>query len=64
MRDGSPADVEAALVRVADINARNRDGQTPLHVAAWANKNPEVTKALLTAVADINSRDDEDETHN
>jgi len=35
------------------INLRNKDGQTPLHLACLANK-PECVKALIAAGADIN----------
>ena len=41
----------------ADINSRNKDGFTPLHLAAQSNPNPAVITALSKAGADINSRD-------
>ena len=42
--------------RGADIHARNRFGQTPLHHAARANA-PEAVAALIKHGADIDARD-------
>ena len=36
----------------ADVNARNEDGDTPLHSAAEKSKNPEFLTVLLEAGAD------------
>jgi len=36
----------------ADVNARNEDGDTPLHFAAEKAKNPEFLTVLLEAGAD------------
>ena len=41
------------------MNARDRDGDTPLHNAARFNDNPAVITALLDAGADAAARDDE-----
>jgi ankyrin repeat protein len=41
----------------ADVNARDFDGVTPLHMAA-SNENPEVLTLLLDAGADVNARDE------
>lgn len=38
------------------------DGDTPLFMAAYGNKNPEVIKALLEYGADVNIRDDSGKT--
>ena len=47
----------------ADPKARDQRGNTPLHWAAWANKNPAVVDTLVKAVgADPNARDKDDET--
>ena len=40
----------------ANVNARNEDGSTPFHLAAYFNENPEVLTVLLDAGADINAR--------
>ena len=45
----------------ADINARNNDGETPLHNAATTNT-PEVIQALLDTGADINARNNDGDT--
>ena len=39
------------------MNARDKDGETPLHKAAFLNKNPAVITALLKAGAGVNARD-------
>ncbi len=46
----------------ADLNARDNNGDTPLFMAAYGNKNPEVIKALLKYGADVNIRDDSGKT--
>jgi len=40
-----------------DINTPNKDGRTPLMLAAETNKNPEVITTLLRAGADIENTD-------
>ena len=39
----------------AEVNSRNEDGRTPLHMAA-SNENPEVLTLLLDAGADVDAR--------
>jgi ankyrin repeat protein len=41
----------------ADLNARDEDGQTPLHFAARDSENSAVIEALIAAGADIKARD-------
>jgi ankyrin repeat protein len=48
--------VEALLANKANANAKDGDGLTPLHKAAW-NGHLEVAKRLLAAGADINATD-------
>ncbi len=49
------ADVSRCLKAGADVNARARDGWTPLHRAARFSKTPEIVAALLKAGADVNA---------
>jgi beta-lactamase regulating signal transducer with metallopeptidase domain len=49
---GTPQDVQAAIDKGADVNARDMSGQTALIWAATDNKNPAVIAALLKAGAD------------
>ena len=46
----------------ADVEGRDDDGRTPLHVAAAFNDNPAVLDALVAAGADVESRDDDGRT--
>ena len=48
--------VTACLEAGEDVNARDEDGFTPLHSAAWLNENPAMIEALLAAGADVNAR--------
>ena len=53
----TPKAVTACLQAGADLNARNEDGETPLHVATAANQKPAAITMLLDAGADPNARD-------
>jgi len=44
------------LDRGADIDARDKEGRTPLHLTAWSGQ-AEAAKLLLARGADVNARD-------
>lgn len=54
-RNGNPTAVIAILRQGVDINSRNPDGLTALHLAC-ANGHPTTSSTLLDAGADINAR--------
>jgi integrase len=53
---GTPHDIQAAIDKGTNANARHKDGQTPLMWAAYDNPNPDVMTVLLKAGADIKAR--------
>ena len=58
----NPEVLKALLEAGADVNAKNKDGVTPLMPAAGSNPNPEVLKALLEAGADAKAKNNEGKT--
>ena len=54
--NSNPAVIEALIKAKADVNARDKDGVTPLMAAAGFNSNPAVIEALIKAQADVNAR--------
>ena len=52
MAEATPAEVKALLDRGADPRASNKNGWTPLHLAAQFNENPGVVTLLLDRGAD------------
>ena len=61
-KTSTPKAVSACLQAGADLNARTKDGDTPLHVAAGYNENPAVITALLDAGADAKAKDESGRT--
>ena len=49
--------VTVLLAAGAEVDARDLDGETPLHWAAERNRNPAVIAELVEAGADLNARD-------
>ena len=49
--------VKALIDAGADVNARDKYSQTPLHFATRYSKNPEVTRLLIEKGADANAKD-------
>ena len=55
-RHAGVGDVTWCLRAGAKVNARNNDGATPLHHAAWNNNLPAVLAVLLSAGAEVSAR--------
>ena len=51
-----PEKVRQLIQDGADVNAKDKDGATPLMLAAKINFNPEVLMALIEAGADLNAK--------
>lgn len=60
--EGGPELVTALANAGADVNARTRGNQTPLHEAARSAEDPAVIAALLNAGAEVNAADGQYET--
>ena len=58
---GSPAVVKILLDAGADLHARDKNGETPLHVAAGSG-DPARVKVLLDAGADLHARAEDGKT--
>ncbi len=60
-KTGTPQDMQAAISKGADVNAKDNDptgrGRTALMYAAEFNPDPEVITTLLTAGADLNAQE-------
>ena len=54
--------VRACLAAGTDVAARDDDGITPLHWAAWSSKEAAVIEVLLAAGADVEARNNNDYT--
>jgi ankyrin repeat protein len=46
----------------ADVNAKDNEGQTPLHNATYLNYDAEVVKYLVSVGANVQAKDDRGET--
>ena len=57
IRTGTPENVQAAIDSGADVNARDKEGFTPLILAVALQADPDVVVTLLKAGANANTRD-------
>jgi ankyrin repeat protein len=55
-KSGTSEQVVAAIAAGADVNAKDKDGYTPLMLAGWSNTRPEFIAALLKAGAEVNAK--------
>ena len=55
----TPEIISALIKAGAEINARDKDGATPLIIAARWNSSPEIFAALIKAGAEVNARDND-----
>jgi ankyrin repeat protein len=56
VQSGTPQTIQIALDKGADVNARDKEGSTPLMMATMHNENTAVITTLLKAGADLNTR--------
>ena len=59
---GSVQEIQTALLKGANPNAKDENGWTPLMAVASFNQNPKAVSVLLKAGADVNAKDDNDST--
>ena len=55
-RDATPESIQEFIDLRSDVNAKAENGDTPLHMAAEYNKNPEVITTLIKAGAEVNAK--------
>ena len=55
-KSATPKDLRSELAKGFDLQARNEDGETLLHYAAFYNENPAVIATLLKAGAELEER--------
>ncbi len=53
--------IKRAIEAGADVNAKNDDGRTPLHLAAYGNSK-KIMDTLIAAGADVNAKDNHGDT--
>ena len=56
MERATPEDIKKQLAAGADVNARDKEGFTPLSYAIRWSQDPKVVRALIQAGADIHAK--------
>lgn len=56
-KQATAEDVDHCISEGSDLEARDKSGRTPLHVAMAFSENPAGVKALIDAGADLEARD-------
>ncbi|MCL1876310.1 MAG: ankyrin repeat domain-containing protein [Synergistaceae bacterium] len=57
-QNGTLPQIEAEIAMSADVNAKDKNSNTPLMAAAESNKDTEALNALIQAGADVNAKND------
>ena len=57
--DNAPAEIDKLIKNGADVNAKDKDGNTPLMLASFGSLNSDAVKALIKAGANVNAKNNE-----
>lgn len=57
--DNAPAEIDKLIKNGADVNAKDKDGGTPLMLASLGSLNSDAVKALIKAGANVNAKNNE-----
>jgi len=62
LRKGEIEVVQFLVDNSANVNAKDKDGNTPLHLAVQGRENIEIVQLLVSAGADVNAKDNDGKT--
>ena len=57
-KEADVAKVEACIAAGSKLDTRDERGKTPLHLAAWLNKNPDTIDTLIRHGSKVNARNE------